>query len=329
MAQSKRLLLEANELAVVDELVSGLPVENGLEACAAAATELTHQLPPRVLGALDEFSSGQASLLHLARAVPRAEPALATPEHWRDSPAVIPDWDLPLLLVAAYLGESFTWGSQQGGRLVTDVIPIRGFAQEQTGHGSAVEFDLHSEDAFTDFRCDCVMLTALRNRGAVPTLASTVSSLRLTPTDLALLAEPRFAIAIDTEHLRNADPANRPPGSEWPPVVPLVPLITGEDDDLKLRIDCAEYVAAGSDDHAAAQALANLTAELSRQVMRVTLGVGDLLLIDNHRAAHGRPAYQAEYDGTDRWLRRVMVAYPQSASAQAVSSTGQRVVSLF
>jgi len=39
----------------------------------------------------------------------------------------------------------------------------------------------------------------------------------------------------------------------------------------------------------------------------VVLDDGDLLVIDNDRAVHGRTAFTPRYDGTDRWLRRALV----------------------
>ncbi|MBJ7505663.1 MAG: TauD/TfdA family dioxygenase, partial [Ilumatobacteraceae bacterium] len=32
-----------------------------------------------------------------------------------------------------------------------------------------------------------------------------------------------------------------------------------------------------------------------------------ILVIDNHRAVHGRTSFTPRYDGTDRWLKRALV----------------------
>ena len=39
--------------------------------------------------------------------------------------------------------------------------------------------------------------------------------------------------------------------------------------------------------------------------MAIKLKPGDLLLIDNRRVLHSRNAFQAHYDGYDRWLQRI------------------------
>jgi L-asparagine oxygenase len=39
----------------------------------------------------------------------------------------------------------------------------------------------------------------------------------------------------------------------------------------------------------------------------IVLKTGDLLVIDNRNTIHGRKPFQARYDGTDRWVQRVLV----------------------
>jgi alpha-ketoglutarate-dependent taurine dioxygenase len=40
---------------------------------------------------------------------------------------------------------------------------------------------------------------------------------------------------------------------------------------------------------------------------KVVLQAGDVLVIDNERAVHGRTPFVPRYDGTDRWLKRALV----------------------
>jgi hypothetical protein len=46
---------------------------------------------------------------------------------------------------------------------------------------------------------------------------------------------------------------------------------------------------------------------ISFATKEVILKTGDLLLINNHKAVHGRKPFKARYDGTDRWLQRLLV----------------------
>jgi hypothetical protein len=48
-----------------------------------------------------------------------------------------------------------------------------------------------------------------------------------------------------------------------------------------------------------------LLGQLSANLTDVVLRPGDVLVVDNLRAVHGRRSFQARFDGNDRWLRRV------------------------
>jgi hypothetical protein len=46
---------------------------------------------------------------------------------------------------------------------------------------------------------------------------------------------------------------------------------------------------------------------VKRATKQVVLADGDLLVIDNDHAVHGRTPFIPRYDGTDRWLKRALV----------------------
>ncbi|HEY5875714.1 MAG TPA: TauD/TfdA family dioxygenase, partial [Ilumatobacteraceae bacterium] len=47
----------------------------------------------------------------------------------------------------------------------------------------------------------------------------------------------------------------------------------------------------------------------------VTLEPGDLLVVDNSVAVHGRSPFTPRFDGTDRWLQRTFVVSDLAPSA--------------
>ena len=57
----------------------------------------------------------------------------------------------------------------------------------------------------------------------------------------------------------------------------------------------------------ARSALSALHAAVKLASRRVVLKAGELLVIDNDRAVHGRTSFVPRYDGTDRWLKRALV----------------------
>jgi hypothetical protein len=60
-------------------------------------------------------------------------------------------------------------------------------------------------------------------------------------------------------------------------------------------------------DTEARAALTALADAIASTYTSVVLEAGDLLVIDNHRAVHGRSEFRARFDGTDRWLQRTFV----------------------
>jgi hypothetical protein len=54
-------------------------------------------------------------------------------------------------------------------------------------------------------------------------------------------------------------------------------------------------------------ALSALHDAVKHSTQQVVLAAGDILVIDNHRAVHGRTPFAPRYDGTDRWLKRALV----------------------
>ena len=85
----------------------------------------------------------------------------------------------------------------------------------------------------------------------------------------------------------------------------LLPIISGPICNPRLRVDFHNM--AGSDDNATA-AMANLKDVLTSTAVGIALTPGDMLIIDNAAAAHGRTAFRPYYDGHDRWLQRAYAA---------------------
>jgi L-asparagine oxygenase len=237
------------------------------------------------------------------RGLPVAGESLpVTPPSWseapRDATAV---WDATLLLLASVLGRAIGWEGQQDGRLVHDIVPTRGHEHVQTGASSTVTLSAHTEDAFHPGRANLVLLACLRNEDAVPTQVSSVRHARLSAVERALLERPTLPILPDDSYSEADGGAASPP--------PEVATLWEGERGLSIRYDPAytPLEQAGAD---YGDAYGWLTAELDRVAVEATLGSGDVLIIDNDVAVHGRQPFKARYDGTDRWLKRVSVRVP-------------------
>ncbi|WP_054816301.1 TauD/TfdA family dioxygenase [Nocardia arizonensis] len=257
-----------------------------------------------------------------------------TPSDWREAAGWSCDparrarsfeFDIVTLLLGRCAGEPFGWRGQQDGRLVNNIVPARGHEAEQSGASSETLLCPHTEDAFHPARSNLLMLVCLRNTDGVGTTVSSVRRVELTGEQLRLLAAPTLPILPDVSYGG---------GHERFDAIP-VPTVWSESGystaDLTLRYDPA-YTPLDDAGVEFRRAYAHLTMELERVCVTATLDPGELLLIDNDVAVHGRVPFTARYDGTDRWLKRVNIRLPERRRRAAESDEngyGQQIVAPF
>ncbi|HLS76432.1 MAG TPA: TauD/TfdA family dioxygenase [Nocardia sp.] len=317
-AERARTLTDPALVDLVDTRVGELPAE------VAAAVR-----PP----------DGRAGAVVLGR-LPVCDAKLgATPKDWREAArrAAEPgrreslSLDIAALLLARCAGEPFGWAGQQAGRLVNNILPTPGHELEQSGASSTTLLSPHTEDAFHPERANLLMLACLRNPDAVGTTVSSALRVDLDAADRALLATPTLPILPDVsygeDHL----------GHPAPPLPTLWQDAAGDHGNRDgathptLRYDPA-YTPLDDADPDFRRAYARLGAELERVCVTVALAPGELLLVDNDVAVHGRVPFTPRYDGTDRWLKRVNIRVPERRRRRAEADEngyGQQIVAPF
>jgi hypothetical protein len=136
---------------------------------------------------------------------------------------------------------------------------------------------------------------------------TTLSSIRevlplLDRRTVDVLFERRFRTAVDESYLHGRTNRLGDP----------VAVLSGTTDEASMVFD--EDLMVGTDDEADA-ALRTLGAAVRSHHTGVSLRAGDVLVVDNTIAVHGRTPFAARYDGTDRWLQRTMAVADLAASA--------------
>ncbi|GGK48772.1 TauD/TfdA family dioxygenase [Nocardia camponoti] len=228
--------------------------------------------------------------------------------------------DVMLLILARCVGEPFGWHGQQAGRLVNNIVPAAGHEDEQSGASSSVLLAPHTEDAFHPARANLLLLACLRNPDRVATTISSVREVEL-GDDFDILHKPVVPILPDISY--GAGDFSRPP--------PCPTLWTDESGCLTLRYDPA-YTPLDDAQPDFLRAYSRLGDELARVRRAPALKPGQVLLLDNDVAVHGRVPFRARYDGTDRWLKRVNIRLPERRRRGAEANEngyGQRVVAPF
>lgn len=280
-----------------------------------------HELPRRLRAELLEFKYNEpASALLILSGFPIDQEKLGpTPRHWeteRDGGRAR-DEAILLTLFGSVLGDCIGWTTQQDGRLVHDIFPIKGNEAEQLGTGSEQVLWWHVEDAFHPHRGDYLGMLCLRNPDRVPTTFAAAGSITLDPRHVAVLMEPHYTIRPDESHLsknkarsREVDPML---ASSYARIEEMnrgqqkVAVMFGDPAHPYLRLD--PYFMDRLDDNPAAQeALEALIQAIDERLEDLILEAGDYCFIDNFQAVHGRRAFKARYDGQDRWMKRINLA---------------------
>lgn len=267
------------------------------------------QLPERLTSFVSSFPSREGTGIIVVGGIPVDDHRIGpTPKYWRDStPATVARREeILLFLLASLLGTPFSWSTLQDGRMINDICPAPGEEQAQSGSGS-VNLEWHTEDGFHPYRCDYFGLMCLRNRQGVATTYADIRGVRLEPEVAAVLAEQRFIIRPDAEHLRNL------PGGDgmaaqlrlWREPSP-VSVLFGDPSQPYLRID-PHFMGVVPGDTVAAEALQKLVHAIDECLGDLVLTPGDIAFLDNYRVVHGRRAFTPSYRGDDRWLKKILV----------------------
>jgi len=191
------------------------------------------------------------------------------------------------------LGDEFAYAMEKRGALVHGIFPTAAGAETQSNASFKVDLGLHTENAFHPVRPDWVALYCVRTPPESPATRLVFLNeviAQLTDDEIAVLRAPRFTIRVVDSHLAEG---------EADIALPVAPL-GGSPRDPVLRWH--ETLIANDD--VAARTMRAFRSAAQRATRYVSLGQGDLLVFANEFTLHGRDSFDAQLDGTDRWLLR-------------------------
>jgi Fe(II)/alpha-ketoglutarate-dependent arginine beta-hydroxylase len=295
--------------------------------------EHARRLPSRIYRELNQFKykPGPRARL-LIDGLPINDAALGpTPAKWggEDTVSRCLDQCLVACLYSAVLGDLFAWSTQQDGKVIHDVFPIRKDENEQLGTGSLQDISWHIEDAFHEFRGDYCAFFCLRNPDNVPTTVGTPDFSQLTDDELDELFTPQFLIKPDNSHLPQHESESRRLAriEQQSEVIEhsyqqmvlrrsepeSIAVLFGNRSEPFIRID--PYFMSTPSQAKAAAALAKLIQLIEDAIEDAVLQPGEIMLMDNYRMVHGRRKFKPRYDGTDRWFKRINITRDLRRSA--------------
>lgn len=212
--------------------------------------------------------------------------------------------------VNAVLGDMIAYEAEGGGSLFQVVTPSRELADTQTSLGSGVALEIHTEQAFTPkaLRPDVICLACIRGDPEAKTYTLHVRQIleRVTPDEAAMLRRPLWTIGVDASFVSSGGVLSERRGP--------TPILEGPDHDPTLTFD--QDLMRGVD--AASEALrAKIVSIYEACRHELALSPGEILLVDNNRAVHGRSSFRPRFDGSDRLIVRSFVVFDLAASSHA------------
>lgn len=198
------------------------------------------------------------------------------------------------LMVMSVLGDVISYADEKDGRLIQDICPVPGAEQRQENTGSCL-LELHTEDGFHPNKPHFLSLLCLRSdhTGEAMTVAGGVRTVLplLSPKHARVLREPWYRVRLASSFV----------GTERTTYSAPMPVLSGPVDDPDL---CVDFHATEPMTDLARDAVEELRGLLLSSLVGTVLEPGDMLLVDNRKAVHGRTDFSPRYDGEDRWLRR-------------------------
>nr|WP_272481006.1 guanitoxin biosynthesis L-enduracididine beta-hydroxylase GntD [Actinoalloteichus caeruleus] len=306
---------------VATELAKEFPsVES--EGFLRTARSYADEIPRSVRSALYSYRNTETDGLVVISGIPIDDDAVGpTPADWRDERTPSPTLreDIAFFLLGSLLGEAIGWATQQDGRIMHDIFPMKGHEHEQIGSGSSELLTWHTEDAYHPLRTDYLGLMCLRNHEGVETTAAEISEVQLDDQTRDLLFEERFFILPDKSHRAQNQNSSTTRSTRSAALLQRsyerveellrkpepVAVLFGDPRDPYLRID--PFYMENAQGEVEQEALGKVIDAVDAAMSGVVLRPGDICFIDNYRVVHGRKPFQARFDGTDRWLRRLNI----------------------
>jgi L-asparagine oxygenase len=289
--------LSADEREILHKVagaLDGSPYGKGMHAFRLAVAARVRAIPARLRARLAEFranlSASGALLIRGLPEVPRLPPTPVTP--FAEAIGHPVGTEAVHMLLALELGEPIGFADWHNGRQLQNLYPIPSLAMQQCASNS-VFLEYHTETAFRPDTPSMLLIRCLRPdpEQAVHThLCDLRDAISRIPANLrTILSERRFAFPLPTETgLIALTPANAIVQAEPKPQYHYAEALVGCDVFSQAAVDC-------------------LTVNIRSCAISVRLRQGDMLLIDNRHMVHARERMLPRYDGSDRWLQRILL----------------------
>lgn len=218
------------------------------------------------------------------------------------------------------IAEMISYEAEGCGGLFQDIVPVKKMENEQVSVGSNTELEIHTEQVFSKLRPDILSLACIRGDPLAQTYVLPVQCIleNMNDNEREMLRLPLWKTGVDLSFKLNGNDFIE--GDVRGPF----PIISGDNKDPKLLFD--QDLMFGVNEYAD-NLIKKIVDIYYKYRSQHNLQNGEIILIDNIRAVHGRSPFYPKYDGNDRFLIRCFAVYDYDISRYARRDGDLRMVS--
>ena len=208
------------------------------------------------------------------------------------------------------------------GNIFQDVVPIQKMEKEQTSLSSNTELEIHTEQVFSKLRPDLISLGCLRGDINAKTYILPVQTIidNLSDSDVELLKQPLWKTGIDLSFKLNNYEFTE--GDIRGPM-PILDQDYRSNGRYNLLFDQDLMFGITEESNLLIKKIVDI---YYQHRISYNLKPGEIIIIDNRHAVHGRSPFFPKYDGKDRFLIRCFSVFDYNNSLYA-RGNDSRVVS--
>jgi len=210
--------------------------------------------------------------------------------------SILKDATKSFMDIAGNFGYPVGYMQEQNGQIIQNIVPVHKLEYQQISSSSKVELALHTETAFHPYRPDYVLLMCLRGDANAATTYANIEDIleKLDSSTIKTLEQKWFTTRVDISFRTHGESDRKIP-------ISILPEHNGA---CSIRYDLTFVEGINPP---AIEALKKIEIAIQQCIREIVLETGDVLVIDNNTSIHGRKPFQPRYNGTDRWLQRILV----------------------
>lgn len=313
--------LTQDEIEILETLASNIKISPSVDPAlfCLLAKAYCEYIPQRILNALTDFSiRGSTAGFLLIKTIPVIDPP-ATPSNNNQKVGETTNLSKIQAIIVSAISELIAYEAEGYGRIFQDVVPVQSMASNQTSVGSNVELEIHTEQAFSKLRPDILSLACIRGD---PNAMTHILPVRSIIDNLGhnKLREPLWKTGVDMSFKLN--------GHEFieGDIRGPMPIIHGSEDDPQLTFDQDLMTGITPESDAIIEQIVDV---YYKERLSHNLKPGEIILVDNRRAVHGRSPFFPIYDGEDRFLIRCFGIFDYENTRKARPSNSRVVSAIY